>query len=137
MVAAHLQKVTHSYVVAYPEHGPRWEDPHWLDFEHYRAEHIKTAKCDFGLRRGDFTECVGQLELHHSHIEFALLNSVDLGLLERDYPGVSNPYKLGAWLETAANLVFLCEYHHRGRGGVHVASVSAFEGEHYVRDLIR
>ena len=77
------------------------------------------------------------LELHHSHVEFSLQNGVNLEWLEVDYPGISNPDEVGAWVESPENLQWLCEFHHRGHGGVHVASASDYEAEKYVRNLIR
>lgn len=137
-VAAHKQRVTRSYWVAYPAHPARADDPHYKDFEEYHRRTKATAQCAVGARRGDFTECSldKPLELHHAHVEFSLQNGVDLAWLEKDYPGISNPDDVGAWVETAANLEWLCEAHHRGPGGVHVASASDFEAERYVRGLI-
>lgn len=137
-VAAHEQAETHRYTVAFPEHPAREGDPHYRDFEHYRRAHIATAVCHFAERRGgDTSECEGGLELHHSHVEFSLQNGVDLAVLERDYPGISDPDQVGAWVESADNLVFYCAKHHRGHGGVHNASASDFEASHYVRNLIQ
>jgi hypothetical protein len=133
---AHDQAVTHRYTVRFPDHAPRESDPHYVDFEHYRRQTHKTAKCAIGEHRDDFSECAGQLELHHAHVEFALQNAVDLKWLEKDYPGISDPDKVGAWVESAANLLWLCLFHHRGHGGVHVASASDFEASKYVRGLI-
>ena len=136
-VAAHDQAVRHGYTVHYPEHEPREHDPHYRDFKHYREQHVDSAVCHFAERRGgDTSECEGGLELHHAHIEFSMQNGVDLALLEQDYPGVSNPDEVGAWIETGANLVFYCAKHHRGHGGVHTASAADFEAEHYIRGLI-
>ena len=137
-VPAHQQKVTHSYWVSYPAHPARKDDPHYRDFEEYRYRTHATAKCAIGEHRGDFTECSldKPLELHHAHVEFSLQNGVDLAWLEKDYPGISDPSQVGAWIESAANLLWLCESHHRGPGGVHVASASDYEAERYVRGLI-
>ncbi len=137
-VAAHRQKVTRSYWVSYPAHPARASDPHYADFEAYRKATHATAQCAVGAHRGDFSECsLGKpLELHHAHIEFALQNGVDLAWLEKDYPGVSDPASVGAWVESAANLLWLCEAHHRGPGGVHVAAASDYEAEKYVQGLI-
>ena len=135
-VEAHDQKVTHSYTVRYPDHQPRRSDPHYKDFEHYRCATKDTARCAVGAHRDDYTECAGPLELHHAHIEFALQNGIDLAWLEVDYPGVSDPTSVGAWVESAPNLAWLCLFHHRGAGGVHVASASDFEAEKYVKGLI-
>jgi hypothetical protein len=120
----------------YPEHAPRKDDPNYVDFEAYRRKTVATAQCSVGLHRDDFSECKGGLELHHAHIEFSLQNGIDLHWLEKDYPGISDPKTVGAWVETAANLAWLCEQHHRGHGGVHVAAASDYEAEKYVRGLI-
>ena len=135
-VPSHDQKVTHSYTVHYPEHEPRKSDPHYRDFNAYRRKTYKTARCAMGIQRGDFTECDGPLELHHAHVEFALQNGVDLKWLEQSYPGISDPDAVGAWIESAANLTWLCAKCHRGHGGIHVASASDWEAEKFVRGLI-
>lgn len=140
-VAAHEQKMTHSYSVRFPAHEPRDHDPHKHDFDEYkrRRKAEGTYQCDFAVehRGGDESECdlAKPLECHHKHIEFALQNGVDLERLEHDYPGVSGQ-GVGAWLDQAENLELLCVFHHRGHGGKHVASVADFEGEIYVRGLI-
>lgn len=140
-VAAHEQRMTHGYVVRFPEHPARTSDPHYIDFEHLRATwQADPAKwrCAVGAARNDFSECDSEhpLELHHSHVEFALQNGIDLKWLEAAYPGISDPTQLGAWVESAANLMVLCRFHHRGDGGAHVASASDYEAERFVRGLI-
>ncbi len=86
---AHDQHFTHSYVVRYPAHEPREQDPNYVDFHAYREAHVADAKCAFGEARGDYSEChpgpdswPKGLELHHSSIEFAMVNEVDFKLLE-------------------------------------------------------
>lgn len=137
-VDAHDQTVSHRYIVRYPEHPARTSDPHYKDFEHFRRATHATAQCFVGQHRNDFSECSldRPLELHHAHIEFSLQNGVDLTWLEKDYPGISNPNEVGTWVESADNLLWLCVAHHRGPGGVHVASASDYEAEKYVRGLI-
>jgi hypothetical protein len=141
-VAAHIQKVTHNYAVRFPEHPAREDDPHYTDFDHLHRAWQKDPdkwQCFIGKHRGDFSECdlTHPLELHHAHIEFALQNSVDLKWLEVDYPGISDPDKVGEWVESAENLIVLCQFHHRGHGGAHVASASDYEGLKYIRSLIQ
>lgn len=133
----HDQAETKHYTVHYPAHPERTSDPHYKDFNAYRRKTHKTAKCSVGEHRNDYTECAGGLELHHSKVEFALQNGIDLAWLEVDYPGISDPNTVGAWVESAENLMWLCEFHHRGHGGVHVASASDFEAEKYVKGLIQ
>ena len=136
MTAAHDQKVTHSYLVHYPAHPPRESDPHYVDFEAFRRRTHATAVCAFAAETGVTGECHGGLELHHSHVEFSLQNGVDLAVLEKAYPGISDPTQVGAWVESAANLEWLCEWHHRGQGGKHSAAVADYEAERFVRGLI-
>jgi hypothetical protein len=135
-VAAHTQVSSHKYLMHYPEHPARKDDPHYVDFEAYRKKTKTEAKCAIGEHRNDYSECSGGLELHHAHIEFSLQNGVDLKWLEADYPGISDPDHVGSWVESADNLLWLCEFHHRGHGGVHVATASDYEAEKYVRELI-
>lgn len=139
--AAHEQPVTRAYTLHYPAHPPRVSDPHYTDFNHYRRAHIRGARCAVGLHRADYSECSSGdtdqgLELHHAHVEFSLQNGIDLAWLENDYPGISDPTAVGAWVESGDNLLFLCERHHRGHGGVHVAAAADWEAEKYVRGLI-
>jgi hypothetical protein len=138
MTEAHDQTITHRYVIHYPEHPARKDDPNYRDFEAFRRRTKATARCQFAVETKDDSQCDHDhpLELHHSHIEFSLQNGVDLRLLEVRYPGVSDPATVGAWVESADNLEWLCVYHHRGPGGKHTAAVSDFEAEHFIRGLI-
>lgn len=135
-VAAHEQAETRHYTMHFPPHPPREDDPHYKDFEAYRRRTHATARCQFAVETGVDFECHGGLELHHSHVEFSLQNGVDLTVLEKLYPGVSNADEVGAWVESAENLVWLCAGHHRGHGGVHTAAASDWEAEKFVRGLI-
>jgi hypothetical protein len=140
-VAAHAQTHSSHYTVHFPPHPAREDDPHYKDFDHLHREWKKDPdkwQCAIGKHRGDFSECdlTKPLELHHAHVEFSLQNGVDLAWLEADYPGISSPEEIGAWVESPENLTVLCVRHHRGSGGVHVASASDFEAEKYVRGLI-
>jgi len=135
----HDQNVTHHYTIHYPEHPERENDPHYVDFNHFRQKTKDTAQCAIGLHRNDFSECDLEhpLELHHAHVEFSLQNGVNLKWLEKDYPGISDTEAVGAWVESGKNLEWLCLFHHRGHGGVHVAAASDFEAEKYVKGLIK
>ena len=138
MIPEHEQKITRSYVIHFPDHAPRETDPHYKDFHAYHERTKATAQCARGLERGDFSECSldRPLELHHSHLEFSLANEVDLKWLEKAYPGVSDPDKVGAWVESAENLLWLCEACHRSAGGIHSAAAADWEAERFVRNLI-
>lgn len=137
-VAAHTAATTRRYTMHYPEHPHRPDDPHYRDFEAYRSRTKATARCAFGTEIGDDLDCdlTRPLELHHAHVEFALQNGVSLARLEHLYPGISNPDEIGSWVESAPNLVWLCAWHHRGHGGVHVAAAADYEASKLVQGLI-
>lgn len=135
VTASHSSQETHHYLMHFPEHSPREGDPHYVDFEHYRKSHIETAVCNFA-NSADADQCTRQLELHHAYIEFSLQNGVDFATLEKDFPGISDPTAVGAWVESDQNFEWLCSYHHRGAGGAHTAAHSDFTAERYVKDLI-
>lgn len=149
---AHDQKFTNSYVIHYPDHYPRQDDPHYKDFNHFHRQYRATARCWVGERLGfqfcrdaqnnlapppaDGGEQPG-LELHHTHIEFAFQNNIDLKALEVDYPGVSNPDELGAWVESGINFRWLCAFHHRSQAaGAHHLSHSDWEGAQYAPGMV-
>ena len=149
-VPAHAGAQSHHYTVHFPDHPARKDDPHYVDFNHYHRLHRPTARCYVGERIG-FDECrdaQGQavtidasgeqsgLELHHAYVEFSLQNGIDLAALEKDFPGISDPDEVGAWVESDVNFRWLCCFHHRAAGGAHTASHSDWTAEQYVRGLI-
>jgi hypothetical protein len=136
----------------FPPHPARKDDPHYADFDHYHRKTRDAARCWIGERIG-FGDCRDAqkqpcpppgdggkqpgLELHHSVIEFSLQQGVDLTALEKDYPGVSDPSRVGAWVESPEhNLRWLCAWHHRGAAGAHTASHSDWSASAYVHGLI-
>ncbi len=149
-VAAHDGKQGHTYIVHFPAHPARTGDPHYVDFDHYHRKFRATARCYVGERIGfggcrdehgtdvtvDDSGQMSGMELHHAHVEFSLQNGVDLAALEKDYPGISDPTQVGAWVETDANFRWLCVFHHRAAGGAHTASHSDWEAGQYVPGLI-
>lgn len=151
MVAAHSQTESHHYVMHFPEHPARTDDPHYVDFNHYHKTHRKTARCWIGERIG-FEDCKDSkfkpcpppeaggeqpgLELHHAFVEFSLQQGVDLAALEKDFPGISNSTDVGAWVESDQNFRWLCAWHHRGAAGAHTASHSDWTASAYIHGLI-
>lgn len=151
-VAKHVQGETHRYVVHFPPHPAREDDPHYKDFDAYHRKTRAAARCYIGERVG-FHDCRDEkgkacpppagkgeqegLELHHSHVEFSLQHGIELKALEKDYPGISSKDAVGDWVESEANFRWLCVYHHRGPGGAHTASHSDWEAQQYVLGLIK
>ena len=47
---AHPQLFVHKYIINYPNHEPRQDDPNYVDFTAYRKAHIATAVCPWRTR---------------------------------------------------------------------------------------
>ena len=134
-VAAHSAAQGHKYVMHFPPHPARTDDPHYADFNAYHRKHSKTATCYVGDRIGVDHCSDGPMELHHAVIEFSLQNGVDLKALEVDYPGISNADEVGVWIESEQNFRWLCAYHHRGQAGAHTAAHADWTAGQYVPTL--
>jgi hypothetical protein len=149
-VAAHTQAQSHRYYMHFPPHPARKDDPHYVDFNAYHKRTRATARCWIGERIGysfckdaqgnlapaPATGAQPGLELHHAHVEFSLQNGISLTALEHDYPGISDPDSVGAWVESGANFRWLCAWHHRGASGAHTAAHADWEASQYIEGLI-
>jgi hypothetical protein len=150
-VPEHDGAQSHHYVVHFPPHPARQNDPHYKDFSAFHTANRAAARCYIGERIGfgDCRDAQGSpcpppaaggvqpgLELHHAHIEFSLQNGISLVALEIDYPGVSDPSMVGAWVESGANFRWLCVNHHRGAAGAHTAAHADYEASQYILGLI-
>lgn len=138
-VAAHDQAETHRYVMHFPEHAPRADDPHYTAFEAFRRHHREGAQCYVGERVGT-GHCTGTLELHHAVLEFATANAADPRALHRDFPEIredATAEEIADWLESSpGEFRWLCSFHHRGHGGAHTASHADWTAQLYVPGLI-
>jgi hypothetical protein len=118
MTQAHDQRMTLHLIAHVPAHEPREDDPHYHLFEQVKAR----------MKRQDLWKCVmnddycgGDVELHHSHVEFSQTNGVDLAKLN-DQLGlhIASDEDFQKWIESPGNLEPLCTAHHRTHFGVHV-----------------
>ena len=115
-VPAHTQTGTIHLLRHYPEHEPRAGDPNYPAFEHVRAR-LKAQgllRCAVGNE-----DCSGGIQLHHSHVEYAYLNAIDVIALDYALGLDLTDDGLAAWIESPGNLEALCQAHHVGILGVH------------------
>jgi hypothetical protein len=104
--AAHEQRSTIHILAHVPEHAPREDDPHYHLFMQAKAR-IKRQ----GLWKCALNDdlCGGQLELHHSHVEFSQVNAVDPAKLEQAFGlHFENDEAFQQWVEGPGNLEVLC-----------------------------
>ena len=139
-IAEHDAAQSHKYVMHFPEHVPREQDPHYKAFEAFKRKTESTASCFVGDRIGKEHCSNGPLEIHHAHIEFSLQNGVDPIALSKDFPGISptaTQEEIDNWVESEPNFRWLCAYHHRGAAGAHSVAHADWEAALYVRNLIK
>jgi hypothetical protein len=107
-VPAHDGAQTHHYVVSFPAHPAREDDPHYADFNAFHRKYHDTAQCAIGLHRGDFSECdlTNPMELHHAHVGFALQNGVDIleRRAERNGQGCAGDRRQPGWCRVSIAL---------------------------------
>lgn len=125
MTSAHDQKMTLHIIAHVPEHAPREEDPHYHLFEQAKSKLKKQGlyKCVI-----DDDLCGGQLELHHTHVEFSQINAVDTEKVEKQLGlHFENDEEFQVWVESPGNLEVLCANHHRTHFGIHVLPAPLWE----------
>jgi hypothetical protein len=118
MTEAHDQSLTLHLITHVPEHEPREDDPHYHLFEQVKARMKRQGlwKC---VINDDY--CQGNVELHHSHIEFSQTGGVDLDKVNQQLGlGLDDDNEFQTWIESPGNLEPLCAVHHRTHFGVHV-----------------
>ena len=115
---AHDQSMTVHILTHVPEHQPRENDPHYHLFNAAKARMKRQGlwKCAIN---DDY--CGGNIELHHSHIEFSQVGSADLDKVNQAFGlHLASDDAFQSWIESPGNLEALCEVHHRTHYGIHV-----------------
>jgi hypothetical protein len=115
---AHEQRMTVHILSHVPEHQPRESDPHYHLFMQAKARMKRQ-----GLWRCAINDdyCAGNIELHHTHIEFSQSNAMDLKRVNEAFGmHLDDDDEFQAWIESPGNLEPLCEVHHRTHYGVHM-----------------
>jgi hypothetical protein len=111
--ASSLYRRTHRRLVV------EMDTPCWI----CQVRHSDVLRMPLGLQR------VFQLETHHSELEWAAANGVDLAKITADFDEImGDPARLRAWLDSEGNMLVLCAAHHRaGRTGIHTITYPAWK----------
>ena len=131
MPEAHDQRMTLHILTHVPEHEPREDDPHYHLFEQVKARMKRQGlwKC---VINDDY--CDGNVELHHSHVEFSQVNSIDIARVNTQLGlDLDDDKEFQEWIESPGNLEPLCTVHHRTHFGVHVIPGPLWEPLRYRR----
>ncbi len=114
VVAAHDRTRRITLIERYPAHEPRENDPHYTLFNAARRR-MRAA----GLLRCAVCGATSNIELHHTHVEFAVQNAVDIERLNELLGLHLDDEGFKSWIEGPGNLEPLCVKHHRTIFGVH------------------
>lgn len=116
MIPEHEQYRTLRLKFHYPEHEPRESDPHYLLFNQTR-QRLKEVGRLVCWRCG----AKDRVELHHSIVEYAVTNALDVNLFIEMCPEfhVTDQETFLQFVESEGNLLPLCMECHRGTQGIH------------------
>ena len=114
--------------ILYPPHEPRRASSRYRRTHKHLVYEMDEACWICGIRHSTG----GKMETHHQHIEWAAANGVDLDLVMRDWPALTDLAALREWLDSEGNMLVLCDVHHRGsRTGIHMVSYPAWVLQRY------
>lgn len=132
---AHTQEATLHVHEYYPAHEPRESDPHYHLFHEAREKLRQLGKLKCWVCGKDEAAAGQPIELHHSVIEFALANGVDVAKFAHLYPefNVTDEATFVAFVESEGNLLPLCLDHHRGCHGIHSMTYSPWVAQAFWR----
>jgi hypothetical protein len=113
---AHQETVDVRFIERWPDHEPRKDDPNYKYFiqAKKRMKKLGLYKCNV-----DSNYHWGQLEAHHTKIEFAHINDVDIAKFNALWGLNLTDSEFQVFVEQQGNLEILCELHHRGQEGIH------------------
>jgi hypothetical protein len=120
-VQAHTQEVTLHLLEFFPSHEPRTGDPHYHLFNAARKKLKEAGKLVCWVCGKDEAAAGQPIELHHSRVEYALQNGVDLQRFKDHFPDldITDEESFFAFVEGPENLTPLCKLHHTGQQGIH------------------
>jgi hypothetical protein len=114
--------------VLYPPHDPRKASAEYKRVHKHLVYALDEPCWICGIRHSTG----GAMETHHAHVEWAAANGIDLQLIVRDFPSLTNRSALRHWLDSEGNMLVLCDRHHRGsRTGIHSITYPAWLLQRY------
>lgn len=109
-----------------PPHPPRVETPEYERAHHFLI-YTKNSPCAVcGVTRRTLKNPkknlyhATQLESHHFPVARSLIDACEPRRLHVDFPQVYDTATMLQWVDSPANLIILCDYHHRStEAGIH------------------
>jgi hypothetical protein len=126
--------------VMYPEHQARKASAEYRRVHEHLIGELDEPCWICGVRKSTLADPVSnphgatQMETHHWHVEWALVNAVDPAAILADFPelGAADDAHLRDWLDSEGNMLVLCDTHHRsGYYGVHAITYPVWCAQKY------
>lgn len=141
MTPAHRVTEHLTLVQVYPAHEPREDSPWHPVFVATRARLVRLGLMKCWIDNADCS-LAHPIELHHNHIEEALIEDVDverfIARFVAEHPefahDVTDDESFRRWVESEGNLLPLCKMHHTGVLGIHVIHYPQWEEQRYQKD---
>ncbi len=129
----HLTPIDVSTIELTPPHPPRVETPEYKKAHDHLVIELDTACKICGVRNSTLKDAAQNpfnaqaLETHHYPIERSLVDACDPKKVAIVFPQVKDRDMLNAFVDSEANLLVLCDVHHRSiQFGIHHLTVQDF-----------
>lgn len=109
-----------------PPHAPREETGNYRKAHHYLVDTLQKPCQVCGVTNAFLADAeknvyhATAMETHHYPIERSLMDACDPDKVHKQFPQVYDKATLEAFIDTPANLIVLCDVHHRSmEQGIH------------------
>lgn len=130
--------------VLFPGHPTRRSTPEY-EKTHHELCIVKNTPCYIcGVRHSDIdkpgektaTNPLGArfMESHHFWVQDSLASACDWRKVQQYFPQVTSAETLEAFVDSADNMIIVCDLHHVGYGGVHNTSWNYFVIQRFLLD---
>ncbi len=115
----HATTVEVAQIEMTPPHPPREQTPMYMRTHHHLVYTLDTPCAICGVRNTTLQDprenpcCARAIETHHYPIERSLLNACDPCKVHLSFPQVKDHASLEAFVDLEANIMVLCDIHHR------------------------
>jgi hypothetical protein len=124
-----------------PPHAPRKASAEYNRTHRHLVHDLDYACAICGVRTSTLTDPTKNpfkakaLETHHFPIEFSLQDAVDPAKVHVKFPQVTDQASLIAFIDSPANMLVLCDVHHRSKQfGIHHLAPQDFFVQEYLWD---
>lgn len=135
------EPVAQGEVEFYPPHPPREDTPEYKATHELLIKKLNKPCFVCGVQDTTLKDPVinvfkaTQLETHHSPVQRELADAVDWKKVALDFPSITSRVDFIRWIDSPANMLVLCDVHHRSSDrGIHHLVVADWNVQKYLLD---